>query len=672
MARAIAMAIWPPSQLAVAAKGHGLPAAGSCSQHQLTTPTKSSTFAFGRNNNYTISRTRRSSSSLSTNNQHYDVVIAGGGAVGSVLARLLLDDSFGSLVGGVGAPANTNTAFRRPLKVALLEQRSSPPSLETLVGSSDSNSQSSPPPNKTGKLKTPNPRAYALSPTSLSYLGPFVLQSLVKHNRCGVYDSMQIWEHDGPAQLHFAGEDLSGAVEDGRLVNLDSLLKQSEESNNINNKQSDNDVVGKQQRRPWLGAVVEDAPLVASIWDELRNDDRIDLLDNLQIKSIVAPSSSAMGKVEPPSPVELSFVRTNGDQAKEEECTVSANLLVAADGANSMVRRTTGNFPMMTRSYGRKAVTCTVELASGMAQTAFQRFLPHGPIALLPVWNSSSSDQQTKDGDGPIYANVVWSTTPSEANYLLSLSPTEFTSVLNQHLCQGPNVNSSILSSSTNGNSLPSIPLLSTIAREADSLLRTANTALTMGTWTESPSRNYFRMPPKSIGVIGPILGFDLSMSHVTTSGHFGSKNMFGGYTAPRVALVGDAAHTMHPMAGQGLNLGMSDVNSLAILIKEAVDSGMDVGGTELFLDRYNEDRMLKGWGTVSGVHGLHEIFGCSGSVPGSVADGTYDRGLGNAPASLQSLIGYSRSLGMNVVNSLPFVRRTLAEVAAGATPKGL
>ena len=289
---------------------------------------------------------------------------------------------------------------------------------------------------------------------------------------------------------------------------------------------------------------------------------------------------------------------------------LSTNLLVAADGANSLVRRTVGTFPMTTRSYGRKAVTCTVELESSMAHTAFQRFLPHGPIALLPVWNSQDDNNNKSNVDGssgkeqPIYANVVWSTTPSEANYLLSLTPSEFTTVLNNHLCHGPNVNPSLLP-----NDAPSIPFVSTIAKEVDSLLRTANTALTMGTWTEAPTRNYFRMPPKSIGVVGPILGFDLTMSHVVSPG-YGGKESYGGYTSPRVALVGDAAHTMHPMAGQGLNLGMDDVNSLSKLIKEAIDSGMDVGGTSLFLDRYNDERMLKGWGIVGGVHGLHEIFG--------------------------------------------------------------
>lgn len=172
-------------------------------------------------------------------------------------------------------------------------------------------------------------------------------------------------------------------------------------------------------------------------------------------------------------------------------------------------------------------------------------------------------------------------------------------------------------------------------------------------------------MPPKVSRVVSPILGFDLTMSHVVRSG------AEGGYTSPRVALVGDAAHTMHPMAGQGLNLGMGDVNSLANLVKEAVDSGMDVGGTSLFLDRYNEERLLKGWSIISGVHGLHEIFGCSGRLSGSAAGDIYNHGRGGV-GDLRDLIAYSRSLGMNAVNAMPFVRRCLAEVAAGATPNGV
>lgn len=530
--------------------------------------------------------------------------------MGSTLARLLLDDTSGLL----------NSSNKRSIKVALLEQRSSPPTLSDVTSKKNS---------------FPHPRAYALSPTSLSYLGPSLLQSLVKYNRCGVYDSMQVWEHDGPAQLHFVGDDLDNAINDGRLVDLKKYLSSSVSAN-----------------KPWLGALVEDAPLVSALWDELKKDDRVDLLDNIQIKSIESPSYNQMGKIEPPPPSIISCIRN------DETVTLSADLLVAADGANSFVRKSVGNFPMVSRSYGRKAVTCTVEIDSSMPRTAFQRFLPYGPIALLPVWNSAD---QT---DSRIYANVVWSTTPSEADHLLSLSSSEFVSTLNHHLCQGPNVNPSLLADSALSNG----SIFTKFAEEMDSLLRTANTAVTMGTWTEAPTRNFFRMPPRSVGVVSPILGFDLTLSHVSSGSMNGSRR--GGYTSPRVALVGDAAHTMHPMAGQGLNLGMGDVYVLSNLVKEAIDSGMDVGGTDLFLDRYNDDRMLRGWSTIGGVHGLHEIFGQSGSVPTSVIDA--NQGQTGSVEGIQSLIGYSRSMGMNIVNGIGPVRRALAEIAAGAVPRGI
>lgn len=592
--------------------------------------------------------------------QHYDIIIAGGGAVGSVLARLLLDDNFGS----TGYIKNTGTTRRRrPLRLALVEARISPPTLKDLIAKNNSQTTQS----SSSSSSPPDPRAYALSPTSLSYLGSNILQSLGQHNRVGKYDNMQIWEHDGPAQLHFVGEDLCKAIQDGRLVDLNALVGRSlDESCNGNG----NSKTAKQ--RPWLGAVIEDAPLVSSLWDELRRDTRIDLVDNVQLTSIDTPSPQEVGNVIPPPPVQLSFTRRrsnkkNGKEGsdnviqedEETTCTITSNLLVAADGANSFVRRTVGNFPMTTHSYGRKAVTCTVQLEYGMKQTAYQRFLPHGPIALLPVRNGNVDEHGGEGGEcSPKYANVVWSTTPTEANYLMSLSPSEFLSTLNHHLRQGPNINPSILPN--NNNMIPfNIPLISTLAHEVDSLLRTANSAITMGTWTESPSRNYFRLPPKSIKVVSPIMGFDLGMSHVSE------------YTSPRVALVGDAAHTMHPMAGQGLNLGFDDVSSLAKLIKEAIDAGMDVGGTSLFLDRYNQERLMKGWGIVGGVHGLHELFECSSSS-GSDLHGIMkdvSSGDGTSVRGLRNLIGYSRSLGMNVVNGLPMLRQTLAEVAAGATP---
>jgi ubiquinone biosynthesis monooxygenase Coq6 len=603
-----------------------------------------------------------SSLSSTSRHEHYDVVIAGGGAVGSTLARMILDDNDED---GLATTTRDRRRRRRrrTLRVALLELRSAPPSLRDLV---EGNEMAT-----TTTANSPGPRAYALSPASLSYLGRGPLRALLKSNRCGVYDTMQIWEHDGPAQLHFTGDDLTRAIEDGRLVDLDKILCDYDgdgEAASGGGGAMGSSITKGGEKRPWLGAVIEDAPLVSSLWDELRDDDRIDLLDGVRIASIRAPSTCDVGNAIPSPPVLLSYARTNEDTTTTTNTTITCDLLVAADGANSQVRTMIGTFPMMTHSYGKKAVTCTVELETDMGRTAFQRFLSHGPIALLPVWNTRDDVdvRGSSKEDGPKYANVVWSTTTSEANHLLSLSSSEFTSILNRHLRQGPSVNPSLLPPDLDRNNAPKTSPFATVAAELDSLLRTANAALTMGTWTESPDRNHFRLPPRSVRVVGPMMGFDLAMSHVVM-GSASPERASGGYSSPRVALVGDAAHTMHPMAGQGLNLGMSDVASLSNLIKEAVDSGMDVGGTSLFMDRYNRERMVGGWGIVGGVHGLHEIFSISGNVPTSVANESYDGGRGGA-GTLQRLIGYGRSLGMNIVNGVPLARRILAELAAGAT----
>lgn len=110
---------------------------------------------------------------------------------------------------------------------------------------------------------------------------------------------------------------------------------------------------------------------------------------------------------------------------------------------------------------------------------------------------------------------------------------------------------------------------------------------------------------------------------------------------APRIALVGDAAHRVHPLAGQGLNLGLGDVEEL---IQVLTDKALyqTVGDLRL-LERYRRARvepiLAMRWIT----HGLHQLF----KVPG-------------APAA------FVRNIGMNVVNKLPFIKRKLIEGAAG------
>jgi len=75
-----------------------------------------------------------------------------------------------------------------------------------------------------------------------------------------------------------------------------------------------------------------------------------------------------------------------------------------------------------------------------------------------------------------------------------------------------------------------------------------------------------------------------------------------------RVALIGNAAHTLHPIAGQGFNLGMRDVAALAEVITDARQWGEDMGGW-LVLNRYADWRHRDQWQTVWFTDGLNRLF---------------------------------------------------------------
>jgi 2-octaprenyl-6-methoxyphenol hydroxylase len=80
-------------------------------------------------------------------------------------------------------------------------------------------------------------------------------------------------------------------------------------------------------------------------------------------------------------------------------------------------------------------------------------------------------------------------------------------------------------------------------------------------------------------------------------------------YTAPRLALVGDAAHGMHPIAGQGLNIGFRDVAALAELVGDAHAAGGDVGSPAL-LARYQARRRPDALLMIGATHALEKLFG--------------------------------------------------------------
>lgn len=88
--------------------------------------------------------------------------------------------------------------------------------------------------------------------------------------------------------------------------------------------------------------------------------------------------------------------------------------------------------------------------------------------------------------------------------------------------------------------------------------------------------------------------------------------------TAKRLALVGDAAHAIHPIAGQGLNLGFRDVAALAEVLVEGARLGLDLGDKQL-LDRYQRWRSLDALSVAIATDSLTRIYGVRGRGPAAI-----------------------------------------------------
>jgi 2-octaprenyl-6-methoxyphenol hydroxylase len=115
-------------------------------------------------------------------------------------------------------------------------------------------------------------------------------------------------------------------------------------------------------------------------------------------------------------------------------------------------------------------------------------------------------------------------------------------------------------------------------------------------------------------------------------------------FVADRLALIGDAAHAVHPLAGQGLNIGMRDVAALAETIIDATRLGLDIGALPQ-LERYQRWRRFDSAFSATVMDGLNRLFS-------------------NDSAPLRIL----RDLGLGLVDRAPALKRFFVSEAAGAT----
>jgi len=185
--------------------------------------------------------------------------------------------------------------------------------------------------------------------------------------------------------------------------------------------------------------------------------------------------------------------------------TLSAKLLVGADGGNSSVRKLL-DIPQHIAEYRQTALVTTVTTTVPHKNTAFERFTVSGPLALLPVAKNRCS--------------VVWTRTDEEAAALMLGSEADFLAELQQ----------------------------------------------------------LFGYRLGELTLAAPRRAFPLSLIR--------AERMVAG----RAVIIGNAVHQLHPVAGQGFNLGLRDVVQLAERLPQAVQGGNDIGAPE-FLKTYAESR---------------------------------------------------------------------------------
>jgi ubiquinone biosynthesis monooxygenase Coq6 len=232
-----------------------------------------------------------------------------------------------------------------------------------------------------------------------------------------------------------------------------------------------------------------------------------------------------------------------------------------------------------------------------MNQRAFQRFLPDGgPMALLPAYS-------------PNHAVIVWSTLPETVKQWKEKDDNEFVQHLNQCLMEAPQRIPPLLERESSSSSSDTI---TNILYGVERVLDTLHYGLAMSSHYPQPK---YMAPPQISEIVSPKFSFPLSC--------FQAQN----YVQGIVALIGDAAHTVHPMVGQGLNLGLSDVQVLVSFLEKASKSGMNVS---TFLQEYDSDRQRNVSISLAGIHALQRLFG-------------------NQNVQLQ----HAKTLGMNMIQNL-------------------
>lgn len=329
---------------------------------------------------------------------------------------------------------------------------------------------------KTALIDTRNPlrewpeepvdiRVSALTRASQNILQAVGAWPAIERRGIGPYNHMHVWDADSAGMLDFDAADTEFAE---------------------------------------LGHLVENRVIVASLWDRL---------EALTDASIICPAKVA----------DIQLDSTLAKVVLDDGQILEADVLIAADGRESALRQM-ADIQTTGWEYNQDGLVATISTEKHHQFTAWQRFLPEGPLAFLPLKNGQCS--------------IVWTLSHQTAQEYLSLSDEEFLQRLTQ----------------------------------------------------------------ASDGILGEMLDAGLR-------GAFPLRFQYANqYSAEHFVLIGDAAHAMHPLAGQGANAGLLDAAAIAELIIKADQAGRPIGSHKL-LRQYERWRKGDNLAMMSSMDVINKMY---------------------------------------------------------------
>ena len=291
-----------------------------------------------------------------------------------------------------------------------------------------------------------------------------------------------------------------------------------------------------------LGCIVENALIRSELKTSLNNNE----LHKAKITWYCPDQLSSIEVFETHAEIQL-----------QSEIQLKAKLVIAADGANSVTRKSL-NLAQVSRSYAQFGVVAQLKTEKPHHQTAYQRFYDQDVLGILPLANGDCS--------------MVWSCSQTKAEKLLKLSDEQLGDEISEF-------NQGILGDITVAQSAQIFPLQLLHSRQ---------------------------------------------------------------YVSERVVLCGDAAHAVHPLAGQGLNLGLLDAAVLADVLIDAWKANFDLGDLSL-LRQYERKRKGNNVQMMTVLDSLLAVF-----------------------QSTNPVLQQARRFGMGLLNQVRPLKNTLIEQALG------